>query len=493
MGTNLVRKQKQILARKRNTAILTFAFFLAMFVLTMVHLHPTDNRTKWDLTVPSLNLHTVQDYYYDSHNGFFASYPFIGEKTFDNAAKNIVTQKKDTLLAEVERHQNSNSYANLHISYTLHYHNDHYISLSFITHQALNAKNTEHEQTLLYDRKDKKIIELKNVFKEKTDYLQQLSTSARQALKKQLGDQYDEKLVHEATLPQETSFKTFFIDKKRVLTLVFEPGSVADPALGVITVPVSGEHLRDGIAPNYAKNLIIIPKAPEPKKKERTPQPAPTPSENSRPVAVPQSDPTGVDCAVAKCLALTFDDGPGAPTNTMLDILGTHNARATFFVLGIQAERHPGVIKRIHDSGHVIGNHTYDHPNLEQLSVTDAHGQMRRTNDIIQNITGVRPGIARAPYGAMNTALAQSIGMPFIGWSVDPQDWLVRDPAHVCNTVVNNARSGGIVLVHDIHHSSIEGMRCAMPQLIANGFTLVTVPQLLNFNSTAPAAIYSSR
>lgn len=495
MGKNLVQKKKQTVASKRNATVLTFTLFLAIFALAMIHLHPTDNRTKWDLTVPALNLHTVQDYYYDSHNGFFASYPFIGESTFDDATKDIVKEAKNALLSEVEQNRTANSHANLHISYKLHYYNDAYISLSFIIHQAVDAKNTEQEKTILYDRKEKEIVELKNVFKKDSDYVTILSASARKALKKQLGDQYDKERVRRATEPDEKNFHAFYIDKKRVLVLAFAPGSVADPALGVITVAISGEDIRDIIASTYAKNLIIIPKAAKPKEEEKKKEekPTPTPAANLTPVPVPQADSSGVDCAIAKCLALTFDDGPGGPTGEMLDILAAHNARGTFFVLGVQAERHPGMISRIQNSGHVIGNHTYDHPNLEQLSVTDAQGQIGRTSDIIEGITGVRPGIARAPYGAMSTALSQAINIPFIGWSVDPQDWLTRDAAQVCDAIVNGAHPGGIVLVHDIHASSVEATRCAVPQLIQRGFTLVTVPQLLGFSNTAPAAIYSSR
>lgn len=126
-----------------------------------------------------------------------------------------------------------------------------------------------------------------------------------------------------------------------------------------------------------------------------------------------------VDCAVAKCVALTFDDGPGPYTGRLLSDLKAANAKATFFVLGKQAQGNPGMIRRLHEAGMVVGSHGWDHKAFSKLTAAQQRAQLDRTARAIQDAGAPRPTLFRPPYGAANSA-TKKLGVPLILWNVHP-------------------------------------------------------------------------
>lgn len=475
---------RSLVANKQRAAVLTLVFFLGLVVAMMPALHAAESEARQYMAVPELELYSVTDDFTDGAMQYSVTYPFLGQEAFDTEVKRIVDERKSDFIRTATA---LHLFAQLQLDYSVHFYNDTFLSLSITSQQSVGDTAQAREYTVLYNRETEEILQLEDLFT--TDaYRKTITPPLKKQLKKSLGDEYNERQVQEAI----SGASQFIIDEKQRLTFLFQPGSVAAEDRGIMSAILPGAAIRNITKRNVSQHLLDIPPKPKPKPKPEQQDP-PAPAANLNPAPVPQEDQGGVDCAVSACIALTFDDGPGGPTGELLDILDANNARATFFVLGQQAERNPDMIKRIHNSGHTVGNHTYDHPNLEQLSLADAAGQMSRTNDIIESITGTHPGIARAPYGAVNGELAASLGMPFIGWSLDPQDWLHRDAARVCNTVLDGAHAGGIVLAHDIHQTSVDGMRCAIPQLIERGFVLVTVPQLLGFSASTSPGIYRAR
>ena len=202
-----------------------------------------------------------------------------------------------------------------------------------------------------------------------------------------------------------------------------------------------------------------------------------------------------VDCAVAKCAALTFDDGPVAQTTDLLDILAEKDVKATFFTVGSNVANHPEILRRMVAEGHVVGNHTMDHPQLTRLSAGAVLKEVTRTNDLIEQATGQRPTLLRPPYGATNNTVRQvavDLGMSQILWNVDPEDWKDRNSETVKKRVLANTKNGSIVLSHDIHQTTRDAYADIIDGLRAKGFTLVTVPQLLG-GDLEPGAAYSSR
>lgn len=178
-------------------------------------------------------------------------------------------------------------------------------------------------------------------------------------------------------------------------------------------------------------------------------------------------------------IALTFDDGPGAEAGRILDLLEKYNARATFFMVGPMVNRHPETVKRISDLNCELGNHSTNHPNLAKLDVTRIKKEIQTTTDAIEKATGGKgPTVMRPPFGAVNETVKQTVGFPIIMWSVDTMDWKTRNTQKTIDSVMTNAKDGSIVLMHDIHKSSVDAAVQIIPKLIEKGYQLVTVSEL---------------
>lgn len=183
-------------------------------------------------------------------------------------------------------------------------------------------------------------------------------------------------------------------------------------------------------------------------------------------------------------VALTFDDGPHPSlTAKLLDTLSKHNVKATFYVTGENVSRYPHLIRRMVQEGHEVGNHTYTHPNLTKLSDAQIRSQLDRTVTAIVSAAGIKPRTFRPPYAAMTSRqrawVNSEYGYPIIFWDVDPQDWKDRNTQIVKSRILNKARKGSILLLHDIHATSVAAVPQTINGLLAKGFKFVTVSQLL--------------
>lgn len=181
----------------------------------------------------------------------------------------------------------------------------------------------------------------------------------------------------------------------------------------------------------------------------------------------------------SKLIALTFDDGPCYYTAGLLDGLAERGVKATFFMLGECAERYPNTVRRVFNEGHEIAQHTYNHPALTTKTNEQITWQLQTTDQILDEILGMDLDyILRPPYGDCNDRVLSVIGCPAIIWSVDSRDWESLNAYSVRNTIVNNSFDGAIVLVHDIHSTSIPGALMAVDELLAQGYEFVTLSEL---------------
>lgn len=202
----------------------------------------------------------------------------------------------------------------------------------------------------------------------------------------------------------------------------------------------------------------------------------------------PPPPPPPPDCAVEACIALTFDDGPVGETVDVLDALAEREAKGTFYVTGTNARDRPEVLRRIHDDGHEIGNHTWDHADLTRLGAEGVHGQMQDTADAVVAATGTAPTTMRPPYGATDDTVAAAVGLPQVLWSLDTWDWRDRDTDVVVERVLASAQPGGIVLLHDIHATTRAAVAPILDGLDERGFVFVTVSQMVP--DMQPGAVY---
>ncbi len=188
----------------------------------------------------------------------------------------------------------------------------------------------------------------------------------------------------------------------------------------------------------------------------------------------------GINCKVQKCIALTFDDGPSQSTIPILDALKAHNALATFFVVGNQVEPHAAIIRRAVLEGHEIGNHTWTHARLPLLSSVQIRAQIQQTQAVIKKVTDITPRVYRPPYGETDNRVRAATGLPEVKWTLDTLDWLHRNPYIVIASVVNGARPGGIILMHDTHPTTAQAVGVILDRLQAQGYICVTISELLN-------------
>lgn len=185
-------------------------------------------------------------------------------------------------------------------------------------------------------------------------------------------------------------------------------------------------------------------------------------------------------------VALTFDDGPGMYTQRLLNCLESNNAKATFFLVGSSVPYYAQAVSRMAEMGCEVGSHSYSHPAFTTLSYGAMCSQVSSASDAIFNACGQRPTVFRLPYGdgCANPTVLSSLGLPSIFWSIDTRDWAnTGNPQHTINEVLNHVRSGDIVLMHDIHYSSVVAAETIIPELIRRGYQLVTVSELAQYKS----------
>ena len=181
-----------------------------------------------------------------------------------------------------------------------------------------------------------------------------------------------------------------------------------------------------------------------------------------------------------KLAAITFDDGPGPYTDGLLDELAKRGVVVTFFMQGRNAERYSAVVKKAYEAGHQIASHTYDHPMLTGLSDTAIQNQLTATANVLNRATGGNNSyMVRPPYGSTDTRVLSALHAPAILWSVDTRDWESRNADAVCRRIVNDTKDGSIVLLHDIHATTIPGALRGIDALLDQGYELVTVSELL--------------
>jgi len=188
-------------------------------------------------------------------------------------------------------------------------------------------------------------------------------------------------------------------------------------------------------------------------------------------------------------VALTFDDGPDDLwTPQVLDDLRDRGVQATFFCVGQRIEANPDVFRRIVGEGHVVGNHSWNHPNFAKIPLSSVRDQIARTDDVMQRLAGIRPHLLRPPYGSLSEEIIREairLRKLIILWNVDSLDWTQITAHQVAANILSHAGPGSIILLHSAGGvgQSLQNTVNALPYVIDtlrnNGFAFRTVPELL--------------
>lgn len=326
-----------------------------------------------------------------------------------------------------------------------------------------------------FDKKSGEVINLSDLTEQSEKAAEEIVAAARNNIKETIKQRQQAELDLSETITQETLSNFIITDGGNSIAWPIGQASLLPSAYGEMTIKVPIAAVAKYLQNSTARKLANIPKPPEPK-----PEPKPAP-------AVPAPAPTTGN----KVIALTFDDGPGPYTAHLLDVLDQYGAKATFFLIGSKVSSQANVVRSIHARGHQLGNHSWSHPELPKLPINQIAGEIDRTNDAIKQATGVTPAILRPPYGAVNGVVLEQLrarGMSSILWSVDTRDWADRNSDIVCSRAVAGARPGAIILMHDIHQTSVGAVPCILSALKQQGYSFVTVQGLLG--NMAPGAGY---
>ncbi|KGO89677.1 polysaccharide deacetylase family protein [Flavobacterium suncheonense] len=183
-------------------------------------------------------------------------------------------------------------------------------------------------------------------------------------------------------------------------------------------------------------------------------------------------------------IALTFDDGPHEMTEKVLDLLQKANAKATFFCIGTQMEKHPELVRRILAEGHVLGNHTYSHSKtFGFFSTQKIKEEIERNDEILLNITGKKIKLFRPPFGVTNPNIAKALsvtGHQVIGWNIRSLDTVIAAEDMIFNRIQHKIQPGGIILLHDTSLKTVRVLERLLLFLQAEHYEMVTVDALLN-------------
>ncbi|MDP3266887.1 MAG: polysaccharide deacetylase family protein [Sulfuricurvum sp.] len=184
-----------------------------------------------------------------------------------------------------------------------------------------------------------------------------------------------------------------------------------------------------------------------------------------------------------KSVALTFDDAPDENnTYKLLDILKDHDVKAAFFMIGgTMKDDNITVVKLTYDQGHLVLNHSFNHPRMTNLNTDDMNLQLTRASETIESITGQYPILFRPPYGSINADVVDTINthdMTTVLWSLDSLDWTLQDPEAVIQNVTNNVRNGDIILMHR-NRVSVGALPKIIENLKEKGYAFVKLDDML--------------
>ena len=279
------------------------------------------------------------------------------------------------------------------------------------------------------------------VFRE--DYREKCSKYFTEYFQKTYSEEELEEGWQDHLTADESNFSKFIMTKGSVI-FYFDEGTVLKKSHGVVQAKISNEVMAESRRDTVIQRYITTDKP---------------------------------------MVALTYDDGPGADSETrILDCLEKNGAVATFFYCGNRVSSNPGQIKRAYEMGCELGNHTWNHPKLTSLSEAEVKEQIQKTNEAVKSACGEYPTVFRPSYGATNDTINSIAGMPVIMWSIDTLDWKSKDAQKIFDSVTKSSDlDGKIILMHSIHDFTAEATEKIVPWLNQNGYQTVTVSELIKY------------
>lgn len=398
----------------------------------------------------------VTDQSDDKKMPYTVQYPLMEYEAFNNAVTAYTEQSKQYYISMMRLQQDSKKLTgDLTITVETFEH-DHYYSFVLTTKTILNTEEKQTTiQTFLIDYETGDLFDIRDLLNEDLVSLKTFAAHIQsEMLKNPTYKEYVlEKELAFATEPKWRLFKRFAL-KDDSLFIYFNEGEVAKPEAGVPVVEIPLSFINPLLASDFqiamqSENTII-------------------PSDKG---------------SSKKRIALTFDDGPHPEvTKQILVLLEKYNAKATFFMLGSRAQYYPGLVREVLDSGHELGNHTWSHPVLTKMSPAEIEKEYNSTEEAIIHATGENSTVFRPPYGAINEEIRNAIPCKSVNWTIDTLDWKYRDSEKLFPMVKEALHNNAIVLMHDIHQSTADGLEPVLAYLQKEGYEFLTVSEILPYH-----------
>ncbi|MDH8677984.1 polysaccharide deacetylase family protein [Fusibacter bizertensis] len=487
--------------------------FMLMVVLTIISscsttfeevdtpIRPEASPSKNDDKNPEIGVQSVIEE--EDYQIIAVHFPVTGYNKVDNALNAFASNRIELFKQETADTYLSNEENwpfELQIEYEIVYETSRHLSLLFKETKYLGgAQSLSTIYTFNFNLEQGRELALKDLFKGSSAYLEILSQFVFDQLinENALNIALDEDWVVKGSSPLESNFKHFLFTNDGIIIL-FEkyqigPAFIGEPRLeipfDVFTAHIELKETIEDIETNTTD-----PSNLESTTEEYAISPVTTEANQAQETTSSEEDDITVVVGRKK-IAITFEDGPDPVyTPLILDTLKSRSKVATFFLLGIRVNDNMEISKRIYDEGHLIGNHSWSHPQLTRLSNEDLIIQMDKTQNIISQATGYFPFLYRPSYGIYNENVISNIQMPAILWSIDPNDLKYKDSAYLTNYILDHAFDGAIIVLHDTNASTTQALSAILDGLTADGYDIVTVDELLNLrreNQSDNVRIYS--
>ncbi|MEK4228153.1 polysaccharide deacetylase family protein [Solibacillus sp. FSL H8-0538] len=414
--------------------------------------------TEEDSAFPGVRIAT--DISNDKEMPFALQYPLTNFDSFNEAVTTYIQLSKERYINAMRLQNNANPKAplpgELNISFETYQYDEHYYSFVFTKNTSLNSTDYDTSiETFFLNNETGEMLDIRTLLNKDLKSLETFAAHIRSEIMKkpELQGLVSQEQLTAATEPKWRLFKRFAL-KDDSLIIYFDKGEIADGSAGIPVVKVSLSFINPLLASEFqiqmAAEETTIPHAGD---------------------------------ATKKRVALTFDDGPHPKvTKQILSLLEKYNAKATFFMLGSRVQYYPDIVKEIQAKEHEIGNHTWNHPVLPNLTSKQVLHEYKTTEKAITNILGVAPTLFRPPYGATNERIKELIPIPSVNWTIDTLDWKHRDATKLLPIIQNNMHNNAIILMHDIHQSTADGLEEILIYLQNTGYEFVTVSEILPYN-----------
>ena len=358
------------------------------------------------------------------------------------------------------------------ISYQVTHNTSEALSIVVNIKQDMNgAHPASMTQFWTFDKKSGEVVGLADFIEQSDEAAEAIISAAKDNISQTIKQRQQPEIDLNEIINKEALSNFIITNNGNSLAWPLGQASLLPSSYGELTITVPISSVSKYLQNPTARKLANIPKPPEPKPEPAPAAPAPT--------------------VANKTIALTFDDGPGPYTEKLLDILDKYDAKATFFLIGSKVSARANTLRRIQSRGHQLGNHSWSHPELNKVSAEQLASEIDQTNNAIKQAVGTKPNIIRPPYGAFNRAVLEQFrqrGMSAVVWSVDTRDWADRNSEIVCSRAVAGARNGAVILMHDIHPTSVNAVPCILNSLKQQGYSFVTVQNLIG--DMTPGAVY---